>query len=201
MAKKENLKKIIDILKSGGIVVSPTDTVYGLLCDSTNKKAVGKIFRIKKREKSKPLALFVKDIAMAKKLAIIDAKKEKFLKKVWPGKITAVLKIKDAAGGGRTPASRRGCDPRKSLLTKKKTIGLRIPNYKLLNLILEKFKKPLAQTSANISGRSATTKIKKVLDYFKNQTTKPDLVVNAADLPARKPSKVIDLINNNILRK
>lgn len=176
-AKKQNLKITLSALKDGEILVCPTDTVYGLICDASNSRAVEKIFRIKSRPRTKPLPVFVKDIKMAKNYAFLDGKQEEFLEN---NKITVILKAKK---------------PHKlsPLVYKKGTIGIRIPKYKFLNSVLDKFGKPLAQTSANISGAPATTKIKEVLEQFKNKKLKPDLIVDAGDLPESRPSKVIDL--------
>ena len=77
-------------------MICPTDTVYGFLADAENKKAVDKIYKIKKRPKSKPLAVFVKDFKMAKELAEINENQEKILKNKWPGKYTFVLERKKA---------------------------------------------------------------------------------------------------------
>lgn len=197
---KETAKKALIALKSGDVLMCPTDTVHGLLCDSTNKKAVEKIFKIKKREKTKPLALFVEDIAAAKKLAFISKKQKEFLKKVWPGKVTVILKRKDVlADREQFSASWQRTVLCNELLSgKNQTIGLRVPNYKLVNELLKKLKKPIAQTSANISGKPAATRIKEVLEQFKNQPTRPDLVVDAGNLPESKPSKVVDLTREKI---
>lgn len=162
---------VVKAIKGGKVVLAPTDTVYGLICDATNKKAVEKIFKIKKRPKNKPVPVFVSDIEMAKKIAEIDAKQEKFLKTVWPGATTCVLTVK--GGGG--------------------TIGIRIPkNNSLLNLV-KQLGGPLAETSANISGNPASTKINEVLAQFEGQEEQPDLVIDGGDLPPAKPSTVIDL--------
>ena len=112
------LNEAIKFLENGGVVVCPTDTVYGFLADASNKKAVAKIYKIKKRPESKPLAVFVKDLKMAKGLADINEKQEKSVKSKWPGKYTFVLnrkKIKLYDGG-------------------KNTIALRLPKYKFLNV-------------------------------------------------------------------
>jgi len=189
---KKNLKKLVKIaknsIKKGEVLVCPTDTVYGLICDATNKKAVKKLFKIKKRLKEKAIPIFVKDIKMAKNLAKIDKKQEKFLKKVWPGKVTLVLKRK------------RG---QKIYGVDKKTIGLRIPKYKLVNVLLKKLNRPLTGTSANISGKPPSTKIKEVMRQFKNQKIQPDLILDAGNLKPSKPSTVIDLTKKKpkILRK
>lgn len=178
----ENFQKIVEIavktIKKGGVIICPTDTVYGLVCDAGNEKAVKKIFEMKKRDESKPLPVFVKNIEQAKKLAFVNKAQENFLK---DSKITTILKA------------------RKSILSplvyKDKTIGIRIPKYELLNLILEKFSKPVAQTSANISSKEATTKIKEVLEQFEGQNV---IIIDEGNLPENKPSKIIDLTKNNI---
>jgi len=92
------IESAIKAIKKGKVLIFPTDTVYGLICDAKNKKAVEKIFKIKNRPKNKPLPVFVKNIEMAKKLAKISGKQEKFLKKVWPGRVTAVLTLRQSQG-------------------------------------------------------------------------------------------------------
>jgi len=189
----KNLKGLADIIQDliigGKVIVLPTDTVYGLVCNAQNAKVVKRIFEIKRRPKSKPIGVFVKDIKMAKRFARIDKKTEKFLEKSWPSKLTVILKRK-----GNLP---------KVLFGKEKTIGLRIPNYELIKLLFQKIDFPLAQTSANISEVSATTKAKEVLRQFKNQKIQPDLMVDFGNLKKSKPSTVLDLTSNvqKILRK
>ncbi len=162
----ENIELAVEITKNGGVIICPTDTVYGLICDATNKKAVERLYKIKKRPRNKLIPIFVSDIKMAKKFADITPQQEKFLKQVWPGKVTAVFHYKKP--------------------------GLRIPDYKLvLNLI--KHTGPLAETSANISGNPASTKIKEVLKQFEGRKYQPDLVIDVGNLPKSKPSKIIDL--------
>lgn len=185
---KKNIKKIIAALKNGAVLVLPTDTVYGLVCDATSKKAVEKIFEIKKRNKSKPLPVFVKDIKMAQKYTVISARQKEFLNEKWPGAATFVMRAK------------KGLSP---LVYKKGTIAMRHPDYKLIIEILKLLKRPLAQTSANISGSPATTKVKEVLELFNGRNIQPDFVVDAGDLPKNKPSIIIDITSNKIkiLRK
>ena len=185
---KTNLDKIIkiaaEVIEKGRVIICPTDTVYGLLCNAKNKKAVEKLFKIKKRPKGKPIPIFVKDIKMAKKLAFVDKKQEKFLKMVWPGKVTVVLKSRNVLP--------------KILFGRTKTIGLRIPAYKLVNNLLLKLNRPLTGTSANISGKPASTKIREVIKQFEKEKGKADLVLDAGNLKLSSPSKVIDLSGRKI---
>jgi len=155
------------------------------LADATSEKAAERVFEIKQRDRKKAIPIFVKDIEMAKNLAIIDKDMEDFLKEVWPGKITVALKRK------------KSCALSKILFGAKKTIGLRIPEYKLIREILGKINKPLTGTSANISGQASSTKIKEILDQFEQAEEKPDLVLDAGNLPASFPSTVIDFSTKN----
>lgn len=179
---KKVIEKAAEIIENGGLVVFPTDTVYGILADARNEKAVGKIFEIKKRPKTKPLGIFVKNIEMAEKYAFISEKQKEFLSNNWPGKLTVILKSKNELAEG--------------VETKDKTIGIRIPDYKLTGMLFEKIVFPLVQTSANISGREATTKIKEVLEQFGEENGK-FLIIDADDLAENRPSKIIDLTAEN----
>ncbi|PIU42674.1 MAG: threonylcarbamoyl-AMP synthase [Parcubacteria group bacterium CG_4_9_14_0_2_um_filter_35_11] len=171
-------QRIIGIIKKGGVVIFPTDTVYGFLADATNEKAVEKLFKIKKRVYQKYLPLFIKDLKAAQKIAKITQKGKNFLRKVWPGQVTVVLKRK----GGL-----------KLYGVAKETIALRIPNFKPLNQLLELINIPLTATSANISGKLPSSNIKEVLKQFENKKNKPDFIVKAGNLQKRKPSTIIDL--------
>ncbi len=177
---KKAVEEAVKYLERGQVIICPTDTVYGLLADATNNKAVERVFRIKKRDKKKVLPVFVKDILMAKKIAKIDKDMEIFLGEIWPGKITVALEKKKKSGLS------------KLISGNKKTVGLRIPNDNLVRQILEKIDKPLTGTSANISGKPASTKIKDVLTQFEKEDIRPDLVLDRGDLPESYPSTVID---------
>lgn len=183
---KGALNKTAEFLMKGGVVVCPTDTVYGFLADASSKKAVEKIYKIKKRPRQKPLAIFVKDLKAAKKLAEINEKQEKILKKKWPGKFTFILKRKKAENGSPLLY---GLD--------NKTIAIRIPKNKFLNGLLKKVNRPLAQTSVNISGQSPLIKIKDIIEKFGMSDT-PIFIIDAGDLKKAKPSTIIDLTKKNI---
>jgi len=177
---KYAVDKAVEYLKRGQVVVCPTDTVYGLIADATNDKAVEKIFEIKERDKKKAISIFVKDVKMAKRFSLMDKDMENFLREIWPGKITVALSRKKNSGLS------------KLIYANKKTIGLRIPDYKLIREIIVKFKKPLTGTSANISGEPSTVKIEEVFRYFEDKKIRPDLILSAGDLPYNNPSTVID---------
>ena len=91
----EILEKAAEVLRDGGVILYPTETIYGLGANALDEKAVSKIFKIKERDLNKPLSVLVRDMQMAKKIACIDSKAEKILESVWPGPITIVLRKKD----------------------------------------------------------------------------------------------------------
>ena len=177
---RDVVEKAVEYLERGQVIVCPTDTVYGLLADATNDKAAEKVFEIKNRNKKKAIPIFVKDVEMAKKIALMDKDMEEFLKELWPGKITVALKRK------------KNCGLSKILFGNRETIGLRIPNHKLIKEILKKINKPLTGTSANISGKASSTRIKEILEQFEGQEVKPDLILDAGNLPKNFPSTVVD---------
>ena len=175
---KVDVKELVTALKNGAVLILPTDTVYGLVCDSTNEKAVEKIFEIKKRDKSKTLPVFVNGIKMAEEYAVIDGTQREFLGKNWPGAVTVVLHGK------------KGLSP---LVYKDGTIALRQSNYKLVIDIMELLGKPMAQTSANISGWPALIKISEIIKTFSETAIQPDIIIDAGDLPKNTSSKIVDL--------
>lgn len=179
---QKTLEKAVSILKKGGVVICPTDTLYGFLADAQNKKAVEKIFRIKKRPKSKPLPVFVKNLKMVEELTNIDKRSAKILKKFWPGKYTFILK-------------RKNIDPYKLYGVSGDTIAIRIPKYKFLNDLLRKINRPLVQTSVNISTQKPLNKARDTLSVFgKNRLV--SLIINAGDAKKAKPSSIVDLTSN-----
>ena len=187
---KESLRAVAlaaALLKKGGVVVCATDTVYGFLADASNKKAVEKIYKIKKRPKSKPLSVFVKDIKMAKEIAIIDEKQEKRLKKYWPGKYTFILKLK--------VESRK----LKVFGIKKNSIALRIPKYKFLNDLLKKINRPLVQTSVNISTQEPLNSAEQIIATFKKNKL-ISLMIDGGELKKNIPSQ-IHTLNHGVLTR
>ncbi len=134
---KENIAKACKIIKSGGIVVFPTDTVYGIGCNPYDKKAIKRIYKIKSREisKSLPILAFSKDVAT--KIVEFDKDSEKIAQKIWPGPLTLILKLTDV----KLKASLNAVDK----------IAIRVPNHRCTLELLKKCN-ILIGTSANISG-------------------------------------------------
>ena len=176
---RQAINEAVEIIKEGGVIVFPTDTVYGLGCDATNEKAVARAFKIKRRAKNRPVAVIVSDLLMVKKLAFFDKKIEKILLAIWPSPVTVLLQKRDVL-----PALVTGVQT---------TIGLRIPDYKIAHFLVAKCGVPLVATSANLSGQPPSHRINEVLEQFINEPFKPDLILSAGDLKFSQPSTIIDL--------
>jgi L-threonylcarbamoyladenylate synthase len=192
---KDSVKEAVKIIKKGGVLVCPTDTVYGLIADAKNDIAVSKVFKIKKRALTKPLPVFIKDLKTAETIAYINKKQKIILKKFWFTRLNFKRGSKILAGQGKLTAVLKAKYKKfpKGILSKDKKIGLRIPNYKLLNLLLEKANRPLTATSANISGFGSSVKINEILKQFKNKKNQPDLVLDARSLRNSLSSTVVDI--------
>lgn len=175
----EAIQEAIAVLKLGGAIVYPTDTLYGLGANALDSFAVEKIFRIKQRAKTKPLPIAVKSIKWAKELAFIYKKEEKILEAVWPGLVTVVL-------------PKRSIVP--DILTSGKTnTAIRVIDSPFVDKLLGKFGYPITSTSANISDELPSFKISEIIGRFENSEYKPDLIIDAGDLKESEPSTILDL--------
>ena len=182
---KNSIRLLKQSLEDGNIIAVPTDTVYGLIADAYNEKAINKIFKTKLRPKKLQLIIFVSSIEEAKKIGHFSKYDELLAKAFWPGDLTLIVKRK----------SNKIFYGHKSSTT----VGIRIPNHKaLLNLLIET-KKPLASTSAN-SHKGKTPKNIKELDIISNKEITYTLVSNHKI--AGSESTIVSLINDkiNILR-
>jgi tRNA threonylcarbamoyl adenosine modification protein (Sua5/YciO/YrdC/YwlC family) len=154
IAEVDILKSIISVLKKGGVILAPTDTVWGLMCDFESQSALDKILRLK-HSRSRPIALLYDDWRKLELSGcIIPEYAAKLAIKFWPGAMTLVL---------RSTSSRihyvSGSDG---------SIGIRIPNVAGLLELIREFGKPLAATSANFTGQNAAAILSQIPDEIKN---------------------------------
>ena len=154
------------------------------IIDAANKKAVARVFAIKKRSKKKPLPLFVDTIARAKKIALISRAHEAYLKRRWPGPFTAVLDRK------------KGGEPLYGVASK--TIALRIPNVPKIRLLMRQLGRPLVATSANIAGKPSCRTLQEVKKQFARKKVRPDIFVDGGTLPGT-PSQIIDMTKSTYI--
>jgi len=179
------IKKAVAILKKGGVVAFPTDTVYGIGVNALNKKAVEKIYQIKKRDKNKPLIILIGRKSDARKISHFNATAQKCGVAFWPGPLTLVLPAKKDIP---------------KYLTSNGKIGVRMPNNKIFLSLARACKFSLATTSANLSDGKNPTSAQEVKNNIGN---KIDLIINGGRTKSSIASTVLDLAAKNpkILRQ
>lgn len=167
--------QIVNVINSSGLVLAPSDTVYGLLGDATNESSINKVFEAKQRDKNKSLIMLVNSIDMLKEyVSDLSLMEEELIKEFWPGKLTLILKrndkVNDLMCGGKS------------------TIAVRYPNNEFLLNILNKVNKPLFSTSANISNFDTITNVNKIDDELLKFI---DLVVDGGEIKASSSTIVL----------
>ena len=169
--------ELVGIMRGGGLVAVPTETVYGLAGNGLDEKAVAEIYEVKGRPEVKPLSLMVHDAAsMERYCESVPPQAYTLAKRFWPGPLTMVMKAKPCvpeivrAGG--------------------ETVGLRCPDHPLTLELLEKSRVPFAAPSANPSGESSPKNADSVLKYFDG---KIDAVLDGGECGIGRESTLIDL--------
>lgn len=185
---QEEISKAYEILKEGGIILYPTDTVWGIGCDATNAEAVAKIYKLKQREESKSMIVLMNGEKM-----IYNVFKE------IPEVAWEILDISDK------PTTLILDNPRNvaaNLIAPDKSLGMRLVKEPFCFKLLERLKKPLVSTSANISGKPTPLTFSEISPEILNGV---DYVVNLhRGNPASKPSSIIKIGNNlqvKVIRK
>jgi L-threonylcarbamoyladenylate synthase len=161
-------------LSSGGVIIFPTDTVYGIGCDSFSPNPIQRIFEIKGRDFSKALPVLIGDLEQINLVASrLDRRSEKLIKAFWPGPLTIILPKNASLPPNLSPYE---------------TVGIRMPNYPwLLDLI--KLTGPLAATSANPSGSPEARNVKEAVRILDG---KIDLIIDGGQSYSNLPSTVVD---------
>lgn len=174
-------EEVSKVINGGGIVVSPTDTVYGMLADAFNNDAVNRIYAIKEREKNKPLLVLLNNLESVSKFS--DKEVPDIIKKNIPGELTFIMSLLE--------------ELKNTFSYLKDTIALRIPNDEYMQFIL-KGTNPLVAPSANPSGYGVILDGNELAELYKY---KADLIVNAGVLENKMPSTLYDCIENKVLRQ
>ncbi len=164
-----------EIIKQGGLVVFPTETVYGLGADGLSDKAVQKIFKAKGRPSDNPLILHVADMQWAEKIGEINENARKIMEKFWPGPITVIVQKKDIVPGAVTA----GLD----------TVAIRMPENETARKLIKAADTPIAAPSANLSGKPSPTAFRHAFDDMNGRV---DAIIDGGDCDIGIESTVID---------
>jgi L-threonylcarbamoyladenylate synthase len=177
--RAEIVETAVQYLKQDGLVVYPTETVYGIGAAAQSTKAIDKLFKYKGRREGKPLSIAVANQQMATKYVEINEQASKFYKNFLPGPFTIISKSKNMVD--------------KRVNSEFGTLGIRIPSYTLVTDIAKTFGQAITSTSANASGKKRPYKIQDLLENLsEKQKSLIDLVIDAGERPKNEPSIVVD---------
>lgn len=163
----EVIREAVALLKRGGVIAFPTETVYGIAADPKKKRAIARIYRLKGRRSEKAVAFQVDSIEKALRLVRANRRFEKCARFFWPGPLTLVARAKN----------------------QNRKIGIRVPDHAFVLKLLKAFDSPLAVTSANSAGRKELRVEKELLDFLCH---KVDMIL-LQKIRRRAASTVVDL--------
>ncbi len=171
----DKIREAVRIIKAGGIVVLPTETVYGIVANALDPAAVRRLFKIKSRPLNKPLGIFIENPRKTRQFVKrIPKEAKRLMSDFWPGPLTLIFekskKIPDV------------------VTSHKKTLGIRIPDHEVPLQILKAAKIPLVQSSANKTGKKAPISVREVLKQLKDI----DLILDSGKTKLGIPSTIID---------
>jgi tRNA threonylcarbamoyl adenosine modification protein (Sua5/YciO/YrdC/YwlC family) len=177
--QKRLISKVADVLDQGGLVIYPTDTFYGIGCDLFNKKSINRIYQIKKRPVTKPFSFICSDLKDISLYAQVSNNAYRIMKRVLPGPYTFLLE-----GTRLVP---------KLMLTKRRTVGIRVPDNKVCLAIVKALGRPIISTSIDLEEPS------KIHDAYSSLV---DMVVDGGVI-SHEPSTVVSLVDDSpeVLRK
>ena len=178
------ITEAINVLADGGIVLYPTDTIYGLGANIFDKGAVKKVFEIKQRSLLKPLSILVSDVEAIDLVAKVSISQKNVINQYFPGPYTFILKKREIVPRAVTSGSA--------------FVGVRVPDNEIACKLASIF--PITTTSANLSDEDVLSNPKDILDQLDCEV---DLVIDVGNLESNHASKIIDLSNSNpkIIRK
>jgi L-threonylcarbamoyladenylate synthase len=169
------------VIDAGGLLIYPTDTLYGIGCDATRAESVAKIRALKGREGSKPFSIMVADLQMLMHYCNVDKEQEKIIHALLPGPYTFILHLKH-----KLPVS------------ESMEVGIRVPEHNFCRQLSKKCDVPIVTTSANVSGGKDAAEAR---DVDARISDGAELVIDGGKCLYAQGSTVIDLIRMKVLRK
>jgi L-threonylcarbamoyladenylate synthase len=174
--ERKDITKGASIVKNGGVIVFPTDTLYGIGCNPYDEKAVDKIFKIKNRDKINPLPILASSVVDIERIALLCKTAKKLAQIYWPGALTIIVPLIDKKISY-------------NLRSGKMNIGVRVPNN-ICTLSLLKDCKYLTGTSANKSGEAGCKSFSEVLS---SSLRGFDAILDGGEVDERVQSTIVDL--------
>lgn len=178
------ITKAAEVLRSGGVILYPTDTLYGLGVDALSDEALAKVREIKGRDEKKPIHAIVSGLEMAAEFGEVNEMALALASAYMPGPLTLILRKKPSA----TIAMCEGRDE----------FGFRIPNSEFCLNLAREFGRPYTTTSANLAGADPLRSAEKILAQLDEHASLIDLVIDAGELPKRLPSTIVNVCEGRI---
>lgn len=174
------IKKATDVLKDGGVIIYPTDTVYGLGCDLSNKKGIERIYEIKRRNKKRPLSFVCSDLKHISQYALVTDYAYKTMKRFLPGPYTFILEASRLVP--------------KMILPKRPTTGIRVPANEICLALIRELGQPIISTSVQtLEGEDLGNPVI-INEYFGRIV---DLIIDGGTI-IPEPSSIISLVDDTI---
>lgn len=205
----DTINEIADTVRNGGVAILPFDTVYGFVCDPKNEVPLQKIYELKKRPVQKTIGLAVADIEALESVAEVDDIAKKYIEERTPGRYTFILKKLGLSSlpslsspmSSSGPAMPLESGTRGSKIVnisdfciQNGTVGVRIPNSKLILEVTKACGDIIAQTSANISGQPNCFSLDEIKNQYDDESlSQVDLIVDGGILENDGASKLVDL--------
>ena len=175
------INQAVKVLENGGLLIYPTDTVYGIGCNVYNKKALEHLYRLKGKSKFDPVSLVVLNIQQASRYARISNFAYRILRHLLPGPYTFIL-----------PATR---EIPKLMLSRRKEVGIRIPDCNVSKALLEALNYPLVNTSVSMSAEELLNDPVEIEDRYYSEVS---MFLNAGWLPNPIESTIVSLVNDEV---
>jgi L-threonylcarbamoyladenylate synthase len=174
--ERARLLRGITILRSGGVVAYPTDTLYGLAVDPRSTRAVERLFEIKERERGKAVPLIAASVEQASEAAVFDERARRVAESFWPGALSIVLQARNVV--------------RSEILAADGSVAVRVPAHPISQALAAGFGFCITATSANLSGDAPTASPTVVARTIGNRI---DFLLDAGESPGGPPSTIVDL--------
>lgn len=176
------LEKAIEILRSGGLVMHPTETCYGLAVDIFNQAALGKLYKIKGRDSKKPVGILVADLEMANKYGKFSEKALQLAEKYWPGPLSILVPRTD-----NLPEFVNPDEP---------FVSIRWSGMEFCSKLVGKYGSPVTTTSANLAGGEPLYEAD--ISVFDKLADLIDLIVDDGKIPKNKPSTIVKVYEEDV---
>lgn len=181
-AYNQVVDKAVEVLRSGGVVMHPTETCYGFAVDVANPQALEKLYKLKGRDAGKPVSIMVVDLEMAKKYGEFSPKALELAKNYWPGPLTILVP--------------RSLNLPENFNKGQEFVGIRCPDHEFSRELVKSFGFPITTTSANLSGEAPLYEVE--LGGFGELADEIGLVIDGGEIPLNKPSTIVKVVGGNV---